>query len=625
MQKELDDIPVNLAKGGFAKFSQKYDPNVKQPSKPSKPSESTTTMPGSPTMAKNAFTEPQDQGTDVVLAAMHKEAPPFGAMGTGETQHYPPCINPSCKSYGRSHPNCLCYGGVGPKHGVGEAGNFAEGGEVEEKYFCNDNRAHFKDCEYYSQGGHVKGVHKSSMDERTGEWAGESKAGEHVRSSDLRKHHLVKAKEEHYKVLGEMKSMPKPKIQGFDDGGQVQPQFNASAAPVEVPEYQNTPPTVADVPATMATPTEEQQHQQMLMNERQNIQNDLNNGHIKPETYKSLFAKKDTLGKIGTIFGMLVGSMGSGMSGQPNALMKMMDDTINRDLEAQKTSATNRQNFLNIAQHGLANQANVTGQNIANDTNKFALAKMSADLTALDSIVKETQKYPEGTPQRQKADMALAVLAPTLDKAHASMAAQVAIAQAQANLAGRGGGNTTFLKSGMAGTGLANMAQDTEQKTIDNTPAVAGQMASRPIAGGDREQVNAMNTLEDKAKQLIDFSKAHEGTWDPSTRAKAQQMANELVGFYSNSLGTSMTEGNRTWLDEQIAKKNPTSAISQILYGSNAKLKEIMESNNMRRKTKLKSMGFHPKEEGHKDEGKIFVNPKTKERGTIQNGKWKKL
>ena len=48
--------------------------------------------------------------------------------------NYAPCENPSCKSFGKSHPNCRCHA------------QLAEGGEV--NHFCSDNRLHGKDCEY---------------------------------------------------------------------------------------------------------------------------------------------------------------------------------------------------------------------------------------------------------------------------------------------------------------------------------------------------------------------------------------------------------------------------------------------------------------------------------------------
>lgn len=49
---------------------------------------------------------------------------------------YRPCINPSCKSHGKPHPNCQCYAGM------------AEGGEVDS--FCSKDQAHQPGCEHYT-------------------------------------------------------------------------------------------------------------------------------------------------------------------------------------------------------------------------------------------------------------------------------------------------------------------------------------------------------------------------------------------------------------------------------------------------------------------------------------------
>lgn len=53
---------------------------------------------------------------------------------------YLPCLNPHCKSNGKSHPNCKCYS------------HLAEGGEAS---FCGSPRTHSKDCEYYAEGGEL--------------------------------------------------------------------------------------------------------------------------------------------------------------------------------------------------------------------------------------------------------------------------------------------------------------------------------------------------------------------------------------------------------------------------------------------------------------------------------------
>ncbi len=67
-----------------------------------------------------------------------------------------PCKNPNCKSKGKPHPNCKCYQSM--RLGF----SYAEGGVVEDKsYFCDSDRYHQKDCEYFSDGGFVNDVDHS--------------------------------------------------------------------------------------------------------------------------------------------------------------------------------------------------------------------------------------------------------------------------------------------------------------------------------------------------------------------------------------------------------------------------------------------------------------------------------
>lgn len=53
---------------------------------------------------------------------------------------YLPCLNQSCKSYGKPHPNCQCH----PEE-------MAKGGDV--SHFCGETRGHKKECQYYAEGG----------------------------------------------------------------------------------------------------------------------------------------------------------------------------------------------------------------------------------------------------------------------------------------------------------------------------------------------------------------------------------------------------------------------------------------------------------------------------------------
>lgn len=61
-----------------------------------------------------------------------------------------PCLNPHCKSHGKPHPNCRCYG-------------LAKGGEV--SHFCQSGNSHNLECEYYlAEGGEAIDPSKVVLD-----------------------------------------------------------------------------------------------------------------------------------------------------------------------------------------------------------------------------------------------------------------------------------------------------------------------------------------------------------------------------------------------------------------------------------------------------------------------------
>ena len=572
--EELDKMPSHLAKGGKAKYSQMYDPNMKG-SKASKPSASSNKMPGSPIEAKNMYTEPQDQGPDVVLAAMNKEAPPFGAMGTDPSHHQPPCINPSCKSQGRPHPNCRCYGGK-----MSQYGGYAEGGDVEEKHFCQfGNRVHEPECEYYSGGG-MSGLASNSINKPPQDDSQDNSSSDQESAPQYN----MTAPENLAQTPQEVN--PNPEAGSTPD--------QASSTPDQKSDV-DQPDEGQEAPASsMQTFQQHKQNDQNeLFPEAQSFKADLDNGQIQPETYHDLFAKKDTLGKIGTLFGLMLGGAGAGLSHQPNMLMQMMDQTIDRDLKAQQESVQNKQNFLRINQQNQMTQAQAKNLTVDAQTKAWALAKTQMNWTALHSLVQNTNKLPEG-PQKQQALSTLAMMNQGVQNENFNILDRAATASAlsktlMGQTPGQPGGNTMMMKSGLLGPEAKEIGTDVEQKTL---PGIG--VANRPVQQGDRDQILAMNVLDNKGKDLLNFIQQHQGVnlnrWAPATKKVALQKVEEMKNFYNNSIqGGALTEGRLGWYDEQFAK-NPTDILPQML-GNTAKLKEMVNSNSMRKNMLLNSYG----------------------------------
>lgn len=589
LRKDLEEMPMHLAKGGKAKFAQKYDPTFKK-QQASKAAASTNTMPGSPTKAKQAYTEPDDQGTDVVVAALNKEAPPFGPLGSPK-YHSPPCINPSCKSYGKPHPNCRCYGGK-----MGMYGGYAEGGEVDN--YCSSDRPHEEGCEYFKDGGDVP---MEQADPETAVPMG-TPAPEPAPSPSPSPAPMVS------------EQMAPEQADTAPEAVKPEPVAQQPEKPVEQPAEQ-------PVEQPKKTPLEAfQEHKdasaQELFPEAQAFQADLDNGHIQPKTYSDLFAKKDTLGKIGTLFGLLVGGAGSGLSGQPNALLEMMNKEIERDLDAQKQSVVNKQNYLKINQNNIYNRAQAGLTKVEADTKAYALARVQMNYAALHNLAVNAMKLPPG-PQRDQAMNTLAMLNQSVQNENYNIIDRATTASALGKtMFGGNGENTAIMKSGLMGPEAKEMGTDIEHKTI---PGIPGR-AARPIDKSDRDQVVAMKVLGDKVRDVLDFAKKHKGSINPNIIREGAQKSEELVNFYNQSLGGALTGYKLPWLQQQIGK-NPTSLFQDIL-GSNARLKEIERSNAQRMGTLLQSYGF--KTEAPKAEQKSNEPVKSKSGKEIiqKNGKW---
>lgn len=600
VRKNLEEIPMNLAKGGQAKFSQKFDPNIKGsqarnnpvlpghekngagkvvPSQASKASGSSNTVFGSPKEAKHNYTEPQDQGTDVVLAALDRKAPPFGPTGDPK-YHSPPCINPSCKSFGHPHPNCRCYGGKMQPVFNGQQGRYAEGGEVEDdQYYCDAQRTHRKECEYFKEGGMAEGE-VANVPEAT------------PIPNKTPEPEVTPAPEAEPSAMPS--AVPQPEV---NPNGEWQGSYGVSD-PASPPEQA---PQEQPVERAPASPVEQfQQHKdqaaQELYPEAQAFKADLDNGHIKPETYHDLFDKKDTLGKIGTLFGLLIGGAGSGLTGQPNALIEMMNKEIDRDLQSQQESATNKQNFLKINQQNTMNQAQAKALNVETNTKAYALAKVQMNYAALHKLVDDTNKLPPGS-QKDQAMQTLAMMSQGVQNENFNILDRAATSAAfyKTLLGGQSGGEGGFQQrvKGMKTLGPQGekMAEDLESKHI---PGFKGQ-ASAPIAPNEKKELNNMAGFDQQMKRYIDFIKPLSGTikMTPETVAKVNQartMAKLLQSKYREAqLNTVYRPGEQPLLDQTI-DSDPTKFLNK--WRVIPQLEAVRKENMNQLNTAAKQYGF---------------------------------
>lgn len=414
---------------------------------------------------------------------------------------------------------------------------------------------------------------------------------------------------------------PQPQSQAMDNNSPADAEDSPEEAPQASPQQPAPMPAPVPRPAQqmpVAKPKSLQDHAMDLHKENaqtsQEMQQDLDAGHVSPKTYSDLFhynkdgSEKSTLGKISTAFGMLLAGAGSGLAHQPNAMLNMMDKYIENDLSAQQKSAENRQNFLRINQADLKNKADIglehaNARNTNIDANLKAFTQMQ--VTALHDLTQQVQNMPDG-PQKQQGMMQLAMmnngiqagLGDWKSKAIAAGAAgRMLMGQDMGGQPGQQASNPEMnFHNQQAGLRAMGQGQVAEANEAHHLPGYS-QPASGPIPQSARDQVLAHDKMEQSASQLKNFVASHGGVWDrlsPANRAIAAQMVLPIqAGFREGTLGTVYREGEQPLLDKAIHGQ-PLSLAQYFLQTEPKKLDQLRKTNQEQKNLSLKNLGIDP-------------------------------
>lgn len=364
-------------------------------------------------------------------------------------------------------------------------------------------------------------------------------------------------------------------------------------------------------------PVDLQEHlKQQYAQEDMAFQHDLNNGHITPKTYSNLmFDGKSTLGKIGSIFGVLMAGAGAGLLHQENAAFKLMDNIIQRDVDAQVKSKSNAQNFVQMNQQRLMNQTarqvqqagiQLTQQQqkaleINNLQSSATLSYMMIARSALKEQADKMAKMPEG-PLKQQAAQTLALMGTVADAKTADLAALAASKTALLHQTMEGEGNKSAdpeqafreQQRMLRISGQDKIAEDNEARHLPASTGVVG-MASRPLNDRDREKLDSGNEYHKALTRFINWTEKHSGSLDPRRRNEGETMAAELQGKYREAThGGVYKDGEQNFISKLIAEK-PAVFFNKIRVLP--QLKALEQTNLAKMNDASRSMGFkgyHP-------------------------------
>jgi len=399
------------------------------------------------------------------------------------------------------------------------------------------------------------------------------------------------------------------------------------AAPAQAPKAVSKPAEPPKIQAPAAKPVNTQeQHFQTLSQETQNFAADLTNGVIKPQTMQDLYGKKDTLGKIGTLFGLMLSGIGSGLAGQPNAVLEMMKSEIQNDLDAQKESAKNKQNLFRLNFENQLTKANIelAGANteLARKNAEIAATELTKNqlmLGVLNNALGQINKLPNGSPQKQAGLQTLSTMSQAVDQeiqlGNTRASQQMTDEEAMFNKR-----QQSLMAAAAAGVpGMAEMARFEAERHV---PGVGN--ASIPVPANVREEMVAHQRLENAATDLLEYSKSHTnlvpGTPEYNTGAQKALVLQQMVR--EGLLGTVFRESEKPLL-EKFVNENPAGALKAI--STQPKLRALIESNALASNTTKKAYGLPTKAGGKKSSSEKLGPDEKIVNGYVVNHKLKKV
>ena len=407
---------------------------------------------------------------------------------------------------------------------------------------------------------------------------------------------------------------PAEEPKAMDPESPAEAQNSAPAHHSSAPESAPAPGTDQNLPEynqakdAAANPSDEfmaakEAHRTEYAKEDAAFDQDLHNGHITPKTYSDLFADKSTLGKVGMMFGMLLSGAGSGMTGQPNVLLGMMDKTISNDLEAQRRSKDNAQNFLKINQQQALNNASIklsgqTGKLTEAQTRMAnieaeAKTRMMMNRAALHKLVTQMNALPDG-PQKQAAQSQLAMMSQQVNNENYNIADRAAANSALLNYAspspasgGQQGDRDFQSKVKMLRmSGNTAMADDMENKHF---PGLNG-LASSKLSGEDKDYLNSGITFHKQLNDFYDWTKNHSGDLNPVDRKEGLARAADVQGAYRQAThGGVYKEGEQNFISKLI-DSTPTKFFNNVRVLPS--LKAIQDDTQQRLDQHAKNLGF---------------------------------
>lgn len=287
--------------------------------------------------------------------------------------------------------------------------------------------------------------------------------------------------------------------------------------------------------------------------DHEKISNDIMTSKLDPN---KVWNNMSTGSKIGAAISVLFSGIGAGLSGQQNMAMKVLDDTMNKDIEAQKAELGKKENLLsnNIRKYGALDDALKATMMELNATVQGQIAAVAAR-----SGSKEAQA--NAVIHVGKLEQQRAVLANEIAQKQASQQAMKQLSS---------GGSSDFVNS---------LPEEIRKRYVEGE-------GFRGVARTEKqaEQLNTSSVDTEQASSMIDDliaigKKSGRETFPTEAKAQAQVISQMLIGKLRVPITGpgAMSESEQKILKDIIANPTDVSQVNAISVLN--KLKDTLNNN----------------------------------------------
>lgn len=314
--------------------------------------------------------------------------------------------------------------------------------------------------------------------------------------------------------------------------------------------------------------------------ETQQAAQDLKNSKIDPNHY---WSNKTTPQKFSTAIGLILGGIGSGLTGGENQALKFINAQIDRDIQGQTLNMDKQKNLMSFNMQRLGNLRAAQAATAAMHLQTFQNQLQQEQAKAQNPLIQARATQALAGVQQQKAEY--------------QRQAALFSALGSANQAGTGGGD-----NGQQVLSTLRMIDPKRAEEMEGRYIPGVGFGSVKIPDKVREEIAGRNELQNGIQKLQKFAQQHQGSLDPATMNEGKALANQVQDAYRRANGQGVFREAEADFVKGVISDDPTAFLAK--YRTLPKYKAAIEQNRSALNSKLQAYGFQPARDLSQYEGK---------------------